>query len=244
MGMETEIVIFCKIGDFNGLKEADYTESQEQLELFVPAKGRLRVRKTIDKDGTRFEVCVKTLKKQDGASLSCEEVEEPVSAQYMEAFRGVAETLQIKTRYCFNGTKSLITNANQEIILPTIKYEVDVFKRHDGQISNWCKIDIELDEFMKALKTVEGLESETPEFLISVTQLPFKPQEAFIVGICTDAQKALMSKLWETEFTQNPFGGPRVPVSSTVSKDNVPPPEPDISNKEGVENERADDKSI
>lgn len=245
---ETEIVIICKIGDFSGLKEAAATETQEQLEVFLPGKGRFRVRKTIDAEGTRFETGVKTISKQTGVAKAVEEAEELVTAGYMEVFRKVAETLQVKTRYTFEGDKSIVTCGNEELVLPPVSYEVDVFTRHDGQLSEWCKIDIEIDEFMKAMNTVESANGLPIELVIKVTHLPFKPQNAFIVGACTDEEKQLMSKLWETEFTQNPLGGPKIPVEATVSASpeikEDPTPQPEVIPTPEAENERTSEQSV
>lgn len=241
MSKETELVIFCKVGNFNGLKEAIRAEEQEQLELPIPGKGTVRVRKTTDKDGTRFEACVKTQKKQEGIADVCEETEVLVTSQYMETFRALADNLKLKTRYVFDGTKSILNCDGEDISLPPVKYEVDVFKRFDGKISDWCKIDIELDDFMKALNSLKELKGKDINLIVKVTHLPFKPQNAFISGACTDEEKNIMKKLWDTEFTQNPFGGPRTPVVSNISEDTTPSQQPEVKPPTEADNERSDD---
>ena len=240
MSKETELVIFCKVGNFEGFREAIRAEEHEQLELPIEGKGTVRVRKTTDKDGTRFEACVKTTKKQEGAADVCEETEVLVTSQYMETFRNLADNLKLKTRYIFDGTKSIITLEEENMSLPPVKYEVDVYKRFDGKISDWCKIDIELDDFMKALKGIKGLAGKDLELITKVTHLPFKPQRAFISGACSDEEKILMKKLWDTEFTQNPFGGPRIPVVSNISKDSNPSQQPEVKPTTEADNERSD----
>lgn len=244
MSKETELVIFCKIGDFNGLKEASYVEEQEQIEMFVPQKGRMRVRKTTDAEGTRFEACIKSIKKKEGGTQTCDEVETPVTSQYMEAFRKVADSLQIKTRYIFDGTHSILTSDNTQVNLPPIKFEVDVYKRHDGQISNWCKIDIELDEFMKAYQTIDGVGGAPLNITVKITHLPFKPQNAFLVGDCTDEQQKFMEKLWDTDLTQSPMGGPRAPIPTTISAPPASPPQPEVNTPTEADNERTNDQSV
>lgn len=242
MAKETEIVVIFKIGNFEGLKEASAVEEQEQLELFIPGKGRTRVRKTVDEDGTVFEACVKTAKKQDGSAVSCLEVEEKVSSSYMEGFRHLADSLQIKTRYEFDGTQAIIESNDKSVTLPPLKYEVDVFKRPDGSISDWAKIDIELDDLLETLKSVKEFDGKDINFTIKVTHLPFKPQNAFIVGDCTEEQQKAMNELWEKEWTQDPFGGPRKPISSSVSALKPPSQQPEVTTTPEADNERQNNK--
>ena len=216
---EMELVIIAKIGDFDGLKEAEEVVEQSQLETFQEGKGRFRVRKSIDEEGTRYEVCIKSL--HDGSSVikSVDEHEEIISEAFYEAYRKLADSLRIKKRYVFKGEKSLFTKADgSEVPLPAISYEVDVFQRHDGKDSEWCKIDIELNQIKEALVSldIEVGDSDYPELFVKITHLPFKPQEAFMVGLATPEQKAKLAELWDNEWTQNPQGGPYKSVTASI----------------------------
>lgn len=218
MAKEQEMVIICKIGDAEGFKQAARIEEQDQLELYLPGKGRMRIRKTVDENGVVYTACIKTLSDPAQQVKSVEETEEKVSPAFFEAFRNLAEALQTKKRYVFEGEKSIINAESQEIQLPPIKYEVDVFTKPDGSISEWCKIDIEVTSFYEALKSMENppLEGDI-DFVVKVTHLPFKPQMAFMLGACTDEQYQASRELWEKEWTQTPFGETRVEPQASVS---------------------------
>lgn len=228
MSKEKEIVIIGKIGDLNGLKEADEVLVQEQLEFFRAKTGsRIRVRKEVSQEGISFKVCVKSKSKIGDGTKTTNETEEPVTSSFFENFRNFAETLQVKKRYVFRGDQTILSCQNKEFQLPPITYEVDVFETHDGKISEWCKIDIEIQDVLETIKNVTGLDEDLVEFTIKVTHLPFKPQMTFLVGACTPEQTKALAELYENQWTQTPFGGPRVKVESSVSQlsDNSQQPE-------------------
>lgn len=235
MSLETEITIICKVGDFTGFKEASSVEEHEQLELNVQEKGTIRVRKTSDKNGTYFEVTTK-LRKDEGSADIAFESTAPVTSHFMENFREMAETLKIKTRYIFNGSKSIVLLNEESVNLPPVKYEVDVFKRFDGKVSDWCKIDIELDDFLKATEGLQGVSGKPFDISVKVTHLPFKPQEAFIIKNCTDEQKKLLEKLWVSDFNQTPFGASLKPVESSTVETKTD--ERESNRREEVRNDR------
>lgn len=237
---ESEIVVICKIGDFSGLKQAESAEDQEQLELFVPTKGTVRVRKTTNSEGTTYTAGLKTLSKS-GIVKSCKEKEDPVSAGYFEAFRDLASSLKLKRRHFFPGKETTIVYDGKEYNIPPIVYEVDVYLRADGRESEWCKIDIELGDVYKAIESL-GL-PETPTFTLKITDLPFKPMNAFFAGSATEEQKKAMVDLWETEWTQTPFGEalkkPEASVSAIPQTSNQPDAEITEAVNEGNEDEQA-----
>ena len=219
MSREREIVIICKIGDFSGLKGADEVEQQEQLEQFCPDKqGKMRVRKTVSQKGTDYEATIKTFGDPSNTVKDVEEINNPITSAFFEAFRGVADSLKIKTRHVFHGNKSIITLQDKSVVLPPVTYEVDVFKRPDGRESEWCKIDIELDDLFKAIENTPELHGQDLNFSISVTDLPFKPQHAFVMGDCTEEQMAAVKELWATEWSQTPYGKPLVEAQASVSQ--------------------------
>lgn len=233
---EMELVIIAKIGDFEGLKEAEEVIEQAQLETFQKGKGRFRVRKSVDSEGTRFEVCVKSLQKTPSLIKAVDECEEVISEAFYEAYRKMADTLRIKKRFVFKGEKSLFTKSDgTEVPLPAVTYEVDVFERHDGQQSEWCKIDIELNQIKEALASleIEVGDSNYPELFVKITHLPFKPQEAFMVGIATPEQMEKLKNLWDNEWTQNPLGGPYKPVEASIDQT---PTEEHTANEQSGEN--------
>ena len=60
-------------------------------------------------------------------------------------------------------------------------------------------------------------EEEEIYFVVKVSQLPFKQQMAYIVGACTDEQLKASKELWETEWSQTPFGKAITATQASVS---------------------------
>lgn len=227
---EAEIVIYAKVGNFEGLKQADSVIGQEQLELRVDGKGTVRVRKSLNEDGEVYEATVKSIKRKignDTVDVALKAVEENIEASpsFFEAFKFVASKLFVKKRYLFNGKSTTVVKDGVEYALPPILYEVDVYERHDGKIIEWCKIDIEVDELLKTINSIPELKGVDIGLDINVKDLPFIPQEAFIVGSeNSDAQKRLVKKLWEEEYPHNPKGGALRPMQPSIAATMETPP--------------------
>ena len=221
---EAEIVVYARVGNFDGLKQADSVIEQHQLELYLPSKGKNRVRRSISADGEIYEATVKTPKKSLGSdessvAMSCVEENIPATPGFFEAFKYIASKMFVKKRYCFNGEKTTVSKGDQKFDLPPIVYEVDVYERHDGKIVEWCKIDIEVDELLKAINSIPELKGVDICLDIKIKDLPFVPQDAFIVGSeNTDAQKRLVLKLWNEEYPHNPKGGALRPTQPSIAK--------------------------
>ena len=218
---ELEIVAFARIGNFEGLNKAESVLEQIQIELFVPNKGRMRVRKTTGFNGEVFESTIKGIKKSieeaGGSVMDCPEENIPATASYFEAFKLIGQKLFKKKRYLFPGTKSVFTKDGVDYNLPPILYEVDVYESHDGKILEWCKIDIEVGDLLKHVKNIPELRGAEISMDIKIQDLPFIPQDAFIVGDKnTDAQRRLVKKLWEEDYPHNPSGGALKPTQSSI----------------------------
>ena len=228
---ESEIVVICKIGDFNGLKQAESSYKIEQLRFFVPNKGTPRVRKIVDQDGTQFIAGLKGLS-EPGAVKEVPETEDPVSSAFFEHFRHFADTLENKTRHIFPGSSTTITYQGKEYQVPPLSYEVDVFTRHDGRQSEWCKIDIDVSALKEVLLSIGSDGQEFANYDVKVSHLPFKPQMAFLAGDCSDEQKKALKELWEKEWTTTPFGKPRFVPESSVSQIPKETQQPEVSSEE------------
>lgn len=219
---EMEIVAFAKIGNFEGLKQAECVIEQTQIERFIPNKGRVRVRKTTGVDGSVFEATVKGLKRPSegsgGTVMDCPEENIPATPSYFEAFKLIAEKMFVKKRYIFPGKKSTFTKDGVDYHLPPVKYEVDVYSRHDGKIVDWCKIDVEIGDLLQYVKNIPELKGVDISLDIKIKDLPFIPQEAFIVGDNnSEAQRRLVRKLWEVEYPHNPLGGALTPTQPSIA---------------------------
>lgn len=203
--METEIAIFAKIGNAEGLKEASHVEHQEQLEGNYSTQGRCRCRKITIGDDVTYEHTIKIPFGDAGAGIkSVKEITEPVSEDFYEQFRKVAEKMLKKTRYVFQSENSTVSAGGVESHLPPPKYEVDVFEKPDGTTSDWVKIDVELDAILAFLNAIPNGQKEY-NLTVKVSHLPFEPKGSFICGQATPEQKELMDRIWNTEFRQLPI---------------------------------------
>ena len=200
--VETEIVIYSEIGDMSGLDLADSKETHFQLESNFDNGNRCRVRKSIRNETVDYIFTIKVIDKNSEIS-KCEELNKEVDEEFFKTFFKVSDRIIQKYRYTFN--KDIKINAEgKEIIVPNIKYEVDVFfKKGYGikgcVISDWCKIDIEID------KINEYLESNYPDLKdiklsVSISELPFKPKKSILSSDCTDMKKQKIKELWDNQF--------------------------------------------
>ncbi len=181
---EKEHVVYGRLPDFNDLKKAESMEHQEQWQIRVAktdanaAKGRIRVRKTVTKDGS--VEYVNTTKVEVGEAGSGDNIEVPIpttEGNFLQ-FRFLAEEGMIKDRYFFPVPDS------------DLVWEVDVFKKPNGEYYDWVKLDLEVDDLSAPLPAL-------PLSLENVITAKF--------GDRTDAEEARVTALYANEFTaKNP----------------------------------------
>lgn len=199
---ETEVVVYSKIGEMEGLKLADGIEHHVQLETTFANGTRSRVRKVTKEEGSKFYFTYKVkLHEVNDAVGTVNEFTVETDEAFFENFRNVAERELVKTRYIFNSSKvNLLTTESKTIEHPNVKYEVDVYTKEDGSISEWCKIDLEIDTILQTLEENHP-GSEGVKFTVKVKHLPFKPYESILTLTATDEQKLKMQDIWK-EFTR------------------------------------------
>ena len=156
---ETEIVTYARITKLDGLEKAISKEHIMQAEIFpepTNSKGLIRVRKS---EINGVVTCVETIKTRvviDGnISKSSEEHNNSITSEWFDTFFNISSIRYDKTRYCFVSKDIRLDTPEveeQTIILPSITYEIDVFKKAYGNISQFCKIDVELDQVLAYLK--------------------------------------------------------------------------------------------
>lgn len=206
---ETEIAIYCKINNFEGLKEAVSSEEQHQVEGTYHNGIRCRVRKTT-KDGNStnsytFKVPVKDNENYIAAN---NEYSVEVDDEFFEGFRAnVAEKAVKKTRYIFESkqaTLSLLVKGEPNTVeIPKLIYEVDVYVDKDHNPIEWCKIDIEVDELTKhVFERFPGIKDINLKLKIS--HLPFQPSNPILTFDMTEADKQFINLLWESHYNQTP----------------------------------------
>lgn len=199
---ETEVVVYSKIGEMEGLKLADDLEHHVQLETTFNNGTRCRVRKVTKESGSKFYFTYKVkLHEVNDAIGTVNEFTTEIDEAFFENFRNVAERELVKTRYIFNTTKvSLFTTDSKTLEHPNVKYEVDVYSKEDGTICEWCKIDLEIDAILETLEEKHP-GSEGVKFTVKVKHLPFKPYESILTLTATEEQKLKMEDIWK-DFTR------------------------------------------
>ena len=202
--METEVVVYAQITDFEGLKQANSKEEQEQYNIksentTTGAKGSVRVRKTTVGDTVNYTL---TNKVKIESQLNQKNIEEETSIteNHFEAFKAICEEGMKKHRYKFNIESFVITDTetNKKFNGPGGVFEVDVFLKEDGTYQEWCKIDIEVDEIFHYLK--KEYEDVNFSISLSVTSLPIKPINFYTNESANEEQKEHMSNLYKNVF--------------------------------------------
>lgn len=205
---ETELSLYARISDPESLYEADLIEDHIQLESTLISGARNRVRKITPVKGgavggtVRYVQALKIEMEPVGGVASCREVTVDVDRAFFEAFASVANRGIVKRRFTFIGGVPKISGA-ENIVLPPVKYEVDQFSipGKNGEKSEWIKLDIELDEIIDALENA-GIDISGVRQRFDLSYLPFTSEDMFYAATATPEQKALLGKLWETEFAQ------------------------------------------
>lgn len=196
---EREVTIYARIGNTNGLDEADATEQHEQWEMSLPGevKRRIRIRETIKEGNSVYEETMKIDLPVEAAIHSVEEVETPITQDYFQAWKKhFGERGVLKTRYTFNAKDATVTIGGEEISIPGVKFEVDVFRKADGQRSRWCKIDVEIDKILDFLKG-RGIDFSDVATKIKVSHLPFAPENAFVHGDGNEEHQTAVDAFWK-----------------------------------------------
>jgi CYTH domain-containing protein len=178
---EIEHVYYVQLADFAQLSRAESMEKQEQWEIKldkVPdnaAKGKIRVRMTDDGrgDGAKYILTTKVTTKSDDNY----EVETETSADMMRLFKFLAAKGMKKDRYHFP--------------VDGLVYEVDVFRKPDGEYFEWVKVDLE----------VPNKETTIPPFPLEFVRMISEPY-----GKRSDEDEKLISGFYDNEFvTKNEY---------------------------------------
>lgn len=208
---ETEIVIYAKVGNEQGLDKAFKVIHQEQAQVRAP-NGRIRVR--MERDAKLQNDWVYTLTtKHKGKAISGiasnKELNKLIDDETYSMFKSVADVFQRKTRYVFKVENVKIESANMsgQVTAEELNFEVDRFyvENEDGSIaySEWVKIDIELDNLIKALKE-SGFNPDAlkMELKVVLSQLPFQPTNAFMEDPSNPKTTELISAIYDNQFNR------------------------------------------
>lgn len=202
--IETEIAFYAKIGNFDGLDQAERKEHQIQMgSLFQKEGCKSRVRSVLvlgeENDKPNYYFTIKSKRENENADVSLEHTTE-VNEEFFVGFKDVADNYMDKIRYIFRSSGVQLQTEDQEPTeLPEVLYEVDVYKKPDGEFSQWCKIDVELNDIINHLKEHHSNLNEL-NLTIRLKHLPFEPQDIIIGSGNDEETKSFVKKLWDEEF--------------------------------------------
>lgn len=200
---ETEYVVYAKIGNPEGLKSAVSKEHHLQIEAALKSGAKTRVRATTKNNETKYEYTLKIKTKNEEGNEFNKEYNLEVDQTFMLAYKEAADKYVDKIRYKFTSEsvimKAVIDGNLTELSIPNVEYEVDVYKNKEGKYSEWCKIDIEVDNILNFINSHHKNISDI-KLVIKISHLPFEPRDAILVANATDEQHKFLSNLWDTEF--------------------------------------------
>lgn len=204
--METEVIVYAKIDNFEGLHGADSTEEQFQLQGEFSNGIRCRVRRvTIDEQAKYYFTYKLPTQNKEGLEANIEHTAE-VDKDFFDGFKSIAKVAVNKTRYNFNSRSVTMTiNVDGEdkvIVLPNIQYEVDVYRDRNGEYIDWCKIDVEVDVILNFIKS-NYPEYESMRLSVKTNHLPFQPVTPIMAQSANEEQRAFIDSLWDEKFNLN-----------------------------------------
>lgn len=205
---ETEIVVYARIGNPEGLEQCVRWEDHHQLETRFVTGHTCRVRKvTADGKDTYLYTFKVKQDNSDGGQLVESVIEQTVEvdADFFESFMKVAERELVKRRYTFS-SKNVTLNAKRDdggpelVEIPNIEYEVDVYTKADGERSEYCKIDIEVDN---VIDHINANHKDVGEFKVNVkvSHLPFQPTDLISSHTDDEDARAQIKQIWD-EFAR------------------------------------------
>lgn len=205
--LETEVVVYSKISEPARLEECNSKEDHVQLETNFSNGTRCRVRKTTKDGKTEYVFTFKVPAKQTNGTDFVANMEHSavVDEAFFEGFKSIAQRMLVKTRYNFTSENVSLKLKSAEndgtIVIPNIEYEVDVYTKVDGTVSEWCKIDVEIDNVINYIEA-NHKQVEQMNLNIKVSHLPFGPKESILSFNTSDENRIKIDEIWK-EFTQD-----------------------------------------
>lgn len=197
---ETEITLYAKIGHVDGLTKSDAIEKHLQAEMRLGATSKMRVRSTTNGDTETLVFTIKESADKVNGFKSTKESNLPINKTTFDEFVNKSTNVFKKTRYTFKSDKSNAKLKDGIVIeLPGLVYEVDVFENSAGRISDWCKIDIELDDALAYIDTL-NVRSMSPSIVFNISTLPFNPQNIIDKRNANADQLSFIDQLYANEF--------------------------------------------
>lgn len=197
---ETELVLFSKFNNFKGFSEANQKIKLWQYIAKLGENNTCRVRRDNSTGKFKNTYTFKLTKITSDNSQQRMEYNVPVDDDFLEGFKTLAFKLDDKIRYIFKvkdiPIQFMVNGKIIDKVIDEVIYEIDLFLNSTGAISDWCKIDIELDSIKKKLngKYDENVEKQILE---NIKKLPFEPSDIFLEN--DPDYKELREKVYSTQ---------------------------------------------
>ena len=202
---ETEAVIYGRMIDPSELSNCISSIDMTQLQATLGKDKRCRCRYEKVGEAETYTHTVKVKKVGEVGIPVNTEYNFPVDASFFEYFKSLSEEYHVKKRYMFkleHPTFEVTTpDGIVSLVVPDLICEVDVFEKEDGSITDWCKIDIELDSTLGHIENIYP-EATKANLLVTYNMLPIRLANAFLDSNATDEQKETKKNLWDNEFSR------------------------------------------
>lgn len=202
--LENEIVMYAKVGDFEGLKSSPNIEHHTQYQRREKDGVTSRVRKVEKKTYVLYYYTFKVpINNNNEGIQSNKEYTLQADSDFYKGFKNIAQNYVIKTRYHFvtrNVDLTIGEGVNRKIVtLPTMTYEVDIYYDKQHKAFDWCKIDLEIDNLRNTLK-IDHKKIETVKIKIDIRSLPFKPKDIILDVNASDNDTKFIKNLWDNHY--------------------------------------------
>ena len=162
-----------------------------------------------------------------------------------ETIKSAVPNYQTKTRYYFNVEEITVATSHGEKQVPIkgLVYEVDVYINDKGQVSDWCKIDLELQDFEDRLKAA-GVKISSFNLKLALTKLPFRPADFIVIDSKSiDKNNEKLTQIYEHQFLRyNRLPGESGPTTAPLEHSSDPvEPAPKVKAKEPDQASSSDD---
>lgn len=203
---ETELCFYARITDKTGFEKAADKESHEQWEYLIPPRedgtlrGKIRIRATGRGSEVAYTETIKTPPKALGAVGGRQEHTVVIDKAYFDYWKEAFGTVGVfKNRFVFLSKDVTLDLKGEKIILPEVKFEVDVLLTPQGEHSKWCKIDVELDAVLAYLADKHA-DLAAFDLTVSLSSIPLGLEDAFSAEDMDEEHTTAVKNFW-TKFS-------------------------------------------
>lgn len=199
---ERESTIYARMTNPAGLWQAAKVLHQEQAQIKAPGGNiRVRMERVDGANAWEYTLTTKHFTAAENGVKDADEETKVIDEQAYRMFKSVCKEYMRKTRFVFMVERLIIEKpgVRTEIELKDVKYEVDVFYKQNGEVSEYVKIDVELQAIKPQLDAL-GIELDVTDLTARISRLPFAPVAAFVDDGRGGKMREFISMLYESQF--------------------------------------------